>query len=227
MSHAVFLSHSNVDKRFAEAICQRLEAAGVRCWMAPRDIRPGEDWAEAIINAMDRCQILVLVFSAHSNNSPQVRREIERAVNKGLDVLPFRIEDVPLSKSLEYFISAQHWLDAIGGELDVHLQELCNCVSTLLGRPVAGGTAAMPAAAALAPAAAPVPQPQGETLPPVVLEQLRLTLAQFIGPIAERVVRRAATPGRTAQEVVAVLALELDNEAERRQFLARCSAALR
>ncbi len=226
MSHEVFLSHSHVDKLFADAICHRLEAADIRCWVAPRDIRPGEDWAEAIINAMDRCRILVLVFSSHSNNSPQVRREIERAVNKGLNVLPFRIEDVPLSKSLEYFISAQHWLDAIGGELDGHLQELCNCVSTLLGRSLPGGAAAV-AVPRPAPAAAPLAQPQAETLAPVVLELLRLTLAQFIGPIAEPVVRRAATPGRTAQEVVAVLAQELDNEAERRQFLARCSAALR
>ncbi len=94
MSHEVFLSHSHTDKVYADAICHWLEAAGIRCWVAPRDIRPSEDWAEAIINAMDRCKVLLLVFSSSSNKSPQVRREVERAVNKGLHVLPFRIEDV-------------------------------------------------------------------------------------------------------------------------------------
>ncbi|MDB5756307.1 MAG: hypothetical protein JWR56_2735, partial [Massilia sp.] len=134
MAHDVFLSHSHSDKVFADAICHKLEANGIRCWVAPRDIRPSEDWAEAIINAMDNAKVLVLVFSSHSNTSPQVRREVERAVNKGLHVLPFRIENVPLSKSLEYFISTQHWLDAIDGELEFHLGQLHECIALLLAR---------------------------------------------------------------------------------------------
>ena len=47
MAHDVFLSHSHADKVYADAICHRLEAGGIRCWVAPRDIRPSEDWAEA------------------------------------------------------------------------------------------------------------------------------------------------------------------------------------
>src|SRR5471030_3200421 len=137
MRHDVFLSHSHVDKVYADAVCHKLEASGIRCWVAPRDIRPSEDWAEAIINAMDNCRILLLIFSSSSNSSPQVRREVERAVNKGLSVLPFRIENVPLSKSLEYFISTQHWLDAISGNMEHHLDELHTCVNLLLGRAAA------------------------------------------------------------------------------------------
>jgi hypothetical protein len=220
MSHEVFLSHSHVDKVFADAICHWLEAAEIRCWVAPRDIRPSEDWAEAIINAMDRSKVLLLVFSSSSNNSPQVRREVERAVNKGLHVLPFRIENVPLSKSLEYFISTQHWLDAIGGDVEAHLRELCECVGLLLGR---GQPEPAPP---FAPRAAAAP-PAGAALPSAQQEQLGAALAQFIGPIAGHVVRRAAAPGRSAQEVVDALMLELDNEHERNQFLARCSIALR
>lgn len=216
MSHEVFLSHSHVDKVFADAICHWLEAADIRCWVAPRDIRPSEDWAEAIINAMDRCQVLLLVFSSHSNNSPQVRREVERAVNKGLHVLPFRIEDVPLSKSLEYFISTQHWLDAIAGGMDSHLQELCDCVAMLLGRPGAGVSLAQS-----------LPSPTCGTLAPALQQQLSMALAQFIGPIAELLVRRAAVAGRSEQEVVAALARELDDDRERKQFLARCAATPR
>jgi hypothetical protein len=211
MSHQVFLSHSHLDKVFADAACHWLEASGIRCWVAPRDIRPSEDWAEAIINAMDSSKILLLVFSSSSNNSPQVRREVERAVNKGLHVLPFRIENVPLSKSLEYFISTQHWLDAVGGDLDTHLRELCDCIGLLLGQTRQGTQPQAPAQAAL---------------PAALQEQLGAALAQFIGPIAPHVVRRAAAPGRTAQDVVDALALELD-EPERVQFRARCSTALR
>lgn len=216
MSHEVFLSHSHVDKVYADAICHWLEAADIRCWVAPRDIRPSEDWAEAIINAMDRCKILLLVFSSSSNNSPQVRREVERAVSKGLHVLPFRIENVALSKSLEYFISTQHWLDALGPDRDTHLRELSNCVGMLLGRSAGAGLPVLPVAASV-PAA-----PLSPALAPALQERLAATLGQFIGPIAALLVRRAALPGRTVQQVVDALALELE-EAERKLFLARCA----
>lgn len=220
MSVDVFLSHSHVDKVFADAICHRLEAADIRCWVAPRDIRPGDDWAEAIIDAMDRAQMLVLVFSASANNSPQVRREVERAVNKGLMVLPFRIENVPLSKSLEYFISTQHWLDAITGDLEVHLDELCRCVAMLLGR------LALPAE----PAAAPPPEPTPAPAPICQIAATRLdaierALAQELGPIARHLLRRALQAGPTQPQLVAALAQEIDGPAERQRFIARCHAA--
>lgn len=224
MSHQVFLSHSHVDKVYADAICHWLEAAEIRCWVAPRDIRPSEDWAEAIINAMDRSKILLLVFSSSSNTSPQVRREVERAVSKGLHVLPFRIENVPLSKSLEYFISSQHWLDAFGQDMDTYLRELCDCVAQLLDGSRGSGASSAPklAVAATAPAAPLLP-----ALAPALQERLASALAQFIGPIAAHLVRRAAVPGRDAQQVVDALALELDEGPERKLFLARCNAALR
>jgi hypothetical protein len=228
MAYDIFLSHSHVDKRYADAICHCLENAGMRCWMAPRDIRASEDWAEAIINGMDQCRILLLVFSSSSNNSPQVRREVERAVNKGLTILPFRIEAVPPSKSLEYFISTQHWLDAFGRDLDASLAELLQCVAAVLGprQQDQAGPQALPASApSFIPApAAPIivtPQLQDAELEPVALE-----LARFLGPIARKLVKRATVAGRSRQDVIAAVAQEIDDAAERKQFLSRCGAQL-
>ncbi|OEZ56917.1 toll/interleukin-1 receptor domain-containing protein [Duganella sp. HH105] len=212
----VFLSHSHVDKVFADAICHRLEAADIRCWVAPRDIRPGDDWAESIIDAMDQAKMLVLIFSASANNSPQVRREVERAVNKGLMVLPFRIENVPLSKSLEYFISTQHWLDAITGDLEQHLDELCHCVAMLLERLPQVAAASVPASA---------PAPAAAAIAPDALAAIERALAQELGPIASHLVRRAMLAAPSRHQLVAALAQEIDNAAERQRFLARCHAA--
>ena len=64
------------------------------------------------MDAISAARVMILVFSASSNHSPQVRREVERAVHKQLSILPFRIEDVLPSKSLEFFLSTQHWMDA-------------------------------------------------------------------------------------------------------------------
>jgi hypothetical protein len=226
MAYDVFLSHSHVDKSHADAICHCLERAGVRCWVAPRDIRPSEDWAEAIINGMDQCRILLLIFSSSSNNSPQVRREVERAVNKGLTILPFRIEAVAPSKSLEYFISTQHWLDAFGRDLDASLAELQQSVTAVLGARAAQDLAPAPAPSApivvpAAPAAIHIAAP---ALQPAEQEPVALELARILGPIARQLVKRAALPGRSRQDVIAAVALEIDDAAERKHFLSRCGA---
>jgi hypothetical protein len=218
MAHDVFISHSHVDKVYADGICHKLEANGIRCWVAPRDIRPSEDWAEAIINAMDTARVLVLVFSASSNTSPQVRREVERAVNKGLHVLPLRIENVPLSKSLEYFISTQHWLDAIDGEIDFHLGQLHACIALLLEGGAEQGAPARPA-----PRAAPPVEP---AVAPHVLAKVESLLAQVVGPIAKHLVKRCATGAASAHALIAALSLEIEDGNERKQFVARCNAAL-
>ena len=217
MGHDVFLSHSHVDKVFADAICHKLEAHGIRCWVAPRDIRPSEDWAEAIINAMEAAKVLVLVFSSASNSSPQVRREVERAVNKGLHVLPFRIENVPLSKSLEYFISTNHWLDAIDGNLEFHLDQMRDCIATLLKTPPQDPPPRPPAAPQLAPRAETT---LAAALAPEALIRIEAVLSSFVGPIARYLVKRRAAEAGSLDVLVSALALDVDGEKERKQFLA-------
>lgn len=223
MAHDVFLSHSHHDKVFADAICHSLEAHGIRCWVAPRDIRPSEDWAEAIIDALDAARVLVLVFSSNSNSSPQVRREVERAVSKGLHILPLRIENVPLSKSLEYFISTQHWLDAIEGKLDFHLVQLRDCLTVLLERPAGADS---PAPAPVAPTPSPVAPalPAGAAIGDADLARIEANLAEFIGPIARLLVRRTAAAAASPAGLVDMLAAEIDDAAERTAFVARCRA---
>lgn len=136
--HDVFISYSNPDKTTADAVCAALEAAGTRCWIAPRDILPGLEWSEGIIDAINDCRVMVLIFSSSSNESQQVRRELERALAKEVPILPFRIEAVPLSKSMEYFIGTQHWLDALTQPMERNLQRLTDTVDRLLAKQGAG-----------------------------------------------------------------------------------------
>ena len=142
MAHDVFVSYSSQDKPTADAIVASLEANGIRCWIAPRDILPGSDWSESIVEAMELAGTMVLVFSAHSNSSPQIRREIESAVSAGIPVIPFRIEEVLPSKSLQYFIGPQHWLDAWTPPLEQHLHRLTDTIKALLSKRVEGFDAA-------------------------------------------------------------------------------------
>ena len=132
MAHDVFISHSSKDKTIADAACACFESRGIRCWVAPRDIVAGADWGSSIIDGINGAKVMVLILSSHSNVSKQVLREIERAAHRGMPVLPLRVEDVTLSKSLEYFLSSAHWLDAYKGPLKQHLENLANNTLILL-----------------------------------------------------------------------------------------------
>ena len=90
MAHDAFISYSSEDKPVADAACARLEAAGIRCWIAPRDVLPGEPWGAAIVRAIGGARVMVLVFSSAANTSRQIWHEVERAVSRGLP-LPQRI----------------------------------------------------------------------------------------------------------------------------------------
>jgi len=133
MSHDVFISYSNKDKTFADTVCAVLERQRIRCWIAPRDIVPGKEWGEAIIDAITTSRAMILIFSASANDSPQIRREVERAVSKEVVIVPFRIENVVPTKSLEYFIGSLHWLDAWSPPLEIHIEKLVGVVEGVLG----------------------------------------------------------------------------------------------
>lgn len=143
MAHDVFISHSSKDKATADAVCAMLESDGVRCWIAPRDVLPSMEYGEAIIEAIEQCRIMVLVFTANANASQQIRREVERAVSHGVAILPLRIEDVLPAKSLEFFISDVHWLDALTPPLEAHLKNLAGTIKIVLARSEPGAEAAL------------------------------------------------------------------------------------
>ena len=131
-NHEVFVSYSNKDKAVADAICATLEEKKIRCWVAPRDISAGNSWGGSIIEAIEDAQVMVLVYSGHSNLSPQIIREVERAVAKGLLIVPFRIEAAPMSKDMEYFLSSSHWFDALTPPLEQHLAQFAEMVRLIL-----------------------------------------------------------------------------------------------
>ena len=120
----VFISYSHHDKAAADAACAMLESSGVRAWIAPRDVRPGVEYGAEIVEAMERCRVLVLIFSESANHSGQILREVERAVSKGIPIVPVRIEEVLPTKSMEYFLGTIHWLEAMTPPLEQHLRQL-------------------------------------------------------------------------------------------------------
>jgi sulfatase modifying factor 1 len=153
-THDVFVSHSSKDKTWADAACAVLERHRIRCWIAPRDITPGQEWGAEIIKGIKGSRMMVLIFSGHANSSVQVRREVERAGTRGMTILAMRIEDVQPAGAMEYNLSDRHWLDAFTPPVEKQLEKLARSVTMLLANDVES-----PAAPAREKAAVVVPAP--------------------------------------------------------------------
>jgi tetratricopeptide (TPR) repeat protein len=199
--HDVFISYSSKDKLTADKICNFLEANGVRCWITPRDVLPGANWGESIIDAIYDTRAMLLVFSSNSNISEHIKREVERAVNRGKVIIPFRIEDVMPCKSLEYFISAQHWLDAYTPPLEKHLLHLVKTIKMLLSK-----IGEEPEMVKPAPHLEP-PQPEVQAAPPESHEIPPSQEETFTPPprVAPRMERTETAPATSASALLEMI----------------------
>ena len=129
----MFVCHASEDAAVARRLVEVLEAAGVPCWIAPRDISPGSEYTQAILDGLAAAPALLLVFSRAANLSPHVRRELEVAVATDTRLFPLRLEDVEPSASLRYFIGTWQWLDTVGTDRATWEPALVAGVRRLLG----------------------------------------------------------------------------------------------
>ena len=129
----MFIAHSSIDSLVAQRMLEYLEASGIRCWIAPRDIPLGMQWAEAILDAIEEASAMLLILSASSNDSPQVLREVERAVNKRVPIYPVKIEDIEPCRAMEYYLSSHQWKEVFTGDLEEKLSQLVPTIMRQLG----------------------------------------------------------------------------------------------
>lgn len=106
-----FISYASVNQPMALEICSQLEAAGQRCWIAPRDIRPGHDYRQEILRGLGEAHVLLLVYSKEAAASPHVVREVSLADEERKTVVPVRIDDTPPTGPLRYVLFGKHWVD--------------------------------------------------------------------------------------------------------------------
>ena len=130
----VFISYASPDQAAANTIREVLETRGLACWIAPRDIEPGLDWADAIILGINDAQLLLLVHSAAVSASPMVRREVNAALARKLPVMTIRIDDALPRGGMEFYLGTAHWFDATAGDLS----NIAEAARGLLAKPTSG-----------------------------------------------------------------------------------------
>jgi uncharacterized protein YjbI with pentapeptide repeats len=77
--YSCFISYSTKDQAFADRLYADLQAAGVRCWFAPHDIKGGRKIHEQLDEAIRLHDKLLLILSEHSMASEWVKTEIGKA----------------------------------------------------------------------------------------------------------------------------------------------------
>ena len=75
---------------------------------------------------------MVLVFSANSNASSDVGREIVLAANKNLVIIPFKIENVEPEPGKQYYLAQTHWLEAMNPPTKDQVSKLVERVRSIL-----------------------------------------------------------------------------------------------
>ncbi len=128
----VFISYASQDVAVADALVAALERNGLKCWIAPRDVTPGLQYADEIVGAINDAKVLVLVLSQHAIASPHVGREIERAASKGRRIIALRTDSVSLTRSFEYFLSESQWIDVAALGMPGALAKLTQAVGQVL-----------------------------------------------------------------------------------------------
>jgi TolB-like protein len=133
----VFISYASQDAAVANSIVENLEQHGLRCWLAPRDVKPGALYADAIVGAINEAKALMLVLSGSAVTSSHVSREVERAAAKRRPMIAFRIDAAPLSRALEYFLGESQWIDVRALGMPAALAKLAEAVGQGLEQTVA------------------------------------------------------------------------------------------
>jgi formylglycine-generating enzyme required for sulfatase activity len=163
----IFISYSSKDQKTAEAICTAIENRGHPCWISSRDIGPGENFQTQIVRAIRHAKIMVLVFSAHANNSEEIKKELVLAGQSRLVVIPVRVEDVTPDEAFAYEFATRQWIDVFG-DWEHAIGRVVHQIEAVIGEEEAEAATPKPAEDKPAASAAPPPPaaPAAPAAPP-------------------------------------------------------------
>lgn len=93
----VFLSYARTDAKFGGFLETELQRRGYFIWKDTTNLTAGEDWQQAINEAMEACSHFIIVLSIRSVTRPEVNRELGAALQAAKPIVPILLEtcDVP------------------------------------------------------------------------------------------------------------------------------------
>jgi hypothetical protein len=232
----IFICFSSKDESVAREVVEALEAAGLKCWISLRDVLPGQNYQEAIVQALEAAGGIVFLFSEHSNRSLEIKKELSIGDSISVPVFPLRLSPIAPSGALRYELAVRQWIDIFPHRQHA-LAKLAETIKNSLDRSAAvdgaasgdlrldarptGAAAKTPATARRPAGRKPAPAPRA----PIIasdsrqFEAIRALLARHIGPIAKVFVEKAANEALTADDFCEKLATHVASPGDRNSFL--------
>jgi hypothetical protein len=140
----VFISYATRDRTEALKVCEAIERRGPKCWISMRDVPPGANYQEAIVQSLRTARVVVLVFSDAANTSDEIKKELSLASRYQVPVIALRLKDVEPSDAFAYELATRQWINAFEG-WDKSIDTLVDRIGQ-----ISGSAPAAPAAAASA-----------------------------------------------------------------------------
>lgn len=132
MAHDVFISHAHKDKLIAHDICEKLESARIKCWIAERDIPAGEDWTEATRKAIGSSQVIVLLLSENANAAAHMEREMAHAFYTKRVIIQLRLTETLPRRDFLFYLGTVRSFDAFGLPAEGHLEAFTAAIRGLI-----------------------------------------------------------------------------------------------
>ncbi len=167
MSLPIFISYASIDQDVAETICDALQARGHSCWIACRNIGPGENFQESIVRAIRSARVMLLVFTSNANNSDEIKKEIVLAGRHRVTVLPVRVEDVAPNDAFAYEFATRQWIDLFK-DWEREIDRLGAQIDIIIAAPKAEATQSAPAKPTSPARPAPMPAAQKPSHGPLI-----------------------------------------------------------
>ena len=224
----LFVCFSSKDEAVAREVVESLEANDLQCWISLRDVLPGQNYQEAIVQALESASGIVFLFSEDSNKSQEIRKELSIGGSINVPVFPLRLSPIAASGALRYELAIRQWIDIFPNRQHA-LTKLAQTIKETIDRTMASEVPLIRSAGAASGPATPKRSPSKKSPPaargPIIasgspqFEAIRALLARHIGPIAKVFVERAANQAGTPSEFCEQLAGHVSTPADRAAFV--------
>jgi hypothetical protein len=107
----VFISYSRQDITTVDRIVDRLKSDEFEVWIDRANIKGGDLWTVAIVEAIDTADSFVLMLSPNSTASDNVRKEVQLAQDAKRKLFPLLIEVVTLPPQFRYPLAGIQMID--------------------------------------------------------------------------------------------------------------------
>ncbi len=220
VSH-IFICFSSKDEAVALEVVQFLEAEGLKCWISSRDVPPGHNYQETIVQALESARAIVFLFSDSSSKSGEIKKELSLGGSFKVPVFPLRLAPVMPSGALRYELATRQWIDMFTGQ-EQALRRLAATIKSHAREDEGSTSVADRDAAQDAPMTTARPQ---RTREPIIgangedFEAIRTQLARYVGPIAKVLIQKAVAEAQTPAELCERLAAHVNAPSDRATFL--------